>query len=65
MNPPYAVAGRDIEPGMTVILAPGDDAFVVAKVEETEHAPSWVRVYNEEFFPCLAQKNAWYAEVEQ
>lgn len=65
MNPPYAVAGRDIEPGMTVILAPGDDAFMVQKVEPWAAVPNWIYVFGEDGFPCVAQENAWYAQVDR
>lgn len=64
MNPPYAIAGSDIEPGMTVILAPGDDAFVVQKVEPYKGVPNWLRVFNEDGFPCAVRKNEWYAQVD-
>lgn len=63
MNPPYAVAGADIEVGMWVQLSPTEDAFRVSKVEPYDAAPTWVRVYDEQFRPKLAQKTAWYAEV--
>lgn len=65
MNPPYAIAGSDIEPGMTVILAPGDDVFVVQKVAPFASTETWLYVYNEDGLPCPVQGNAWYAQVDR
>lgn len=64
MNPPYAVAGRDIEQGMTVVLAPGDASFVVQKVEPDERY-SWVYAYNEDGFPNVVYLNHWYAQFDE
>lgn len=65
MNPPYAVAGRDIEVGMTVILSPDEDAFVVQKIAPFTSAEvvSWQYVYDAQNKPHPVQKNAWYGEV--
>lgn len=66
VNPPYAVAGADIEVGMTVILEPGGEPFVVQKLRPfTSPVASWHYVYNEQGKPFPVQKDAWYAEVEQ
>jgi hypothetical protein len=65
VNPPYAVAGKDIEPGMTIILAPGDDAFVVSKVEPYKGIPNWLRVIKEDGRPSAIKANDWYAQVDR
>ncbi len=65
MNPPYAVAGADIEVGMTVILEPDGEPFAVSKVEPCESAESWLRLVAGSGFRRVVQKGAWYAEVEQ
>ena len=65
MNPPYAVAGADIEVGMTVVLAPGDDAFVVQRIEPFKKPGKYQYVYNEDGFPCIVRTDAWYGQVEQ
>jgi hypothetical protein len=60
---PYAVAGADIEPGMTVILAPGEAPFVVRKVEPYPQANSWLLVFRDANRGTPVQKNAWFADM--
>lgn len=62
MNPPYAVAGKDIEVGMTVIVEPGGEPIKVWEVEPT--GTGFVRLYyigGER--PEIVRDNQWYAEV--
>lgn len=63
MNPPYAVAGNDIEPGMTVILAPGESPFVVREVLPMSSASTWLQILDLDGLSHPVQKFAWYAEV--
>ena len=58
-----AVAGSDIKPGMWVQLTPGDDAFRVSRVGPLANAETWLKVFNEDGFPCAVRRDAWYAEV--
>lgn len=63
MNPPYAVAGKDIKPGMTVLLEPDAEPFVVANVVPSMVAESWLRLVARNGLRQVVQKAAWYAEV--
>lgn len=64
MNPPYAVAGRDIEADMTIIVEPGGEPIRIWDVELT--GTGFVRLYyvgGER--PEVVRDNQWYAEVER
>lgn len=63
MTRPYAVAGADIEPGMTIQLAPDEAPFVVAKVEPYPQADSWLWAFNEQGRVRPVQKAVWYADL--
>lgn len=59
-----AVAGSDIKPGMWIQLTPSDAAFRVTRVEPLANADTWLKVFNEDDFPCAIRRDAFYAEVE-
>lgn len=63
MNPPYAVAGADIEVGTTVILSPGADEFTVHAVLPARKTPLLLVLVDVSGRRHVVEKAAWYAEV--
>jgi hypothetical protein len=61
VNPPYAVAGADIEPGMTIVLEPGGDPFVVTELRPAGDAVNWRRVSSAAGNEGLLHLKSWYA----
>ena len=64
MNPPYAVAGKDIEVGMTVALSPGADHFTVHAILPAKSTPLLQVLVDLQGERHVVEKAAWYAEVE-
>lgn len=59
-----AIAGADIEVGMTVILRPGGEPFTVAKVVPGAEVDNIVYVYYDDINLTSVLKTRWYALVE-
>lgn len=64
VNPPYAVAGTEVEVGMTIILEPDGSPFVVAELKPAGGAVNWRYAFSATGNEGLLHLKSWYAAVD-
>lgn len=63
MTAPFAVAGADVEVGMTIILEPDGAAFVVAELKPAGGAVNWRYAFSATGNEGLLHLKSWYAQL--